>query len=156
MGRGHPLFLKENVVPPPQTPPSPRKEQTRGGQARFQCRGMQVRTSTPTGMIACLFSCDTLCSHSLKMPLPRESQRVDVNMANSREEMSESFFFSLLFPVKVTSVDFKGEGSPKIGDSRRGDRAAGGKESVGKEKRQRNDCCLSKKLPCRPPLCPRR
>ena len=36
---------------------------------------------------------------------------------------------------KVTSVDFKGEGSPKIGDSRRGDRAAGGKKKASEKKK---------------------
>ena len=60
---------------------------------------------------------------------------VCANIACHREEMSESFFFSLLFPVKVTSVDFKGEGSPKIGDSRRGDRAAGGKKKASEKKK---------------------
>ena len=94
-----------------------------------------MRTSTPTGMIACLLPCDTLCLHLLKMPLPRESQGVGANIINIREEMSESFFFSLLSPVKVTSVDFKGEGSPKIGDSRRGDRAAGGKKKASEKKK---------------------
>ena len=45
------------------------------------------------------------------------------------------FSFLSFSPVKVTSVDFKGEGSPKIGDSRRGDRAAGGKKKASEKKK---------------------
>ena len=85
---------------------------------------------------------------------PRGSQRVGANIINIREEMSESFFFSLLSPVKVTSVDFKGEGSPKIGDSRRGDRAAGGKKKASEKKKDSGMIAVYQKTPLPPAALP--
>ena len=72
----------------------------------------------------------------------------------SGKKCQNHFSFLSFSPVKVTSVDFKGEGSPKIGDSRRGDRAAGGKKKASEKKKDSGMIAVYQKTPLPPAALP--